>query len=204
MGVACCPWMNDKSMKPMADHIVKIGGFGFIETTWHHLRGSDWQKMYMGSCPVNYQRPTPPGTQMLENPVQFVLPGNPGHPKRHNHAPRLVVFLGIFHRRKSDAPDEYASNPDSHALLSGRILTKPCRRLQAESARHARLGLDRLICLRSCPAILHDPAQKANIVKKIPGFDAVKARLSTDWPAWIKPYPKSGAERHLDDLPGVG
>ncbi len=58
-------------------------------------------------------------------------------------------------------------------------------------ARHARLGLDRLICLRSCPAILHDPAQKANIVKKIPGFDAVKARLSTDWPAWIKPYPKS-------------
>ena len=48
--VACCPWMNDKSMKPMADHIVKIGGFGFIETTWHHLRGSEWQKMYMGAA----------------------------------------------------------------------------------------------------------------------------------------------------------
>ncbi len=55
--VACCPWMNDKSMKPMADHIVKIGGFGFIETTWHHLRGSDWQKMYMGAAHAAWGSP---------------------------------------------------------------------------------------------------------------------------------------------------
>ncbi|MBR4170680.1 MAG: family 20 glycosylhydrolase [Kiritimatiellae bacterium] len=48
--VAGCPWLNDYSMKPIADHIVRIGGFGFIETTWHHLRGSDWQKIYRGSA----------------------------------------------------------------------------------------------------------------------------------------------------------
>ena len=48
--VACCPWENDTSMKSMADHIVKIGGFGFIETTWHHLFGRNWQKMYTGSA----------------------------------------------------------------------------------------------------------------------------------------------------------
>ena len=47
--VAGCPWMNDTSMKPMSDHLVKIGGFGFIATTWHHLYGKDWQKMYMGA-----------------------------------------------------------------------------------------------------------------------------------------------------------
>ena len=44
--VAGCPWMNYNAMKPMADYISKIGGFGIIETTWHHLRGSDWVKMY--------------------------------------------------------------------------------------------------------------------------------------------------------------
>ena len=33
-------------MKPMADYISEIGGFGFLETTWHHLRGLDWVKMY--------------------------------------------------------------------------------------------------------------------------------------------------------------
>ena len=44
--VAGCPWMNYNAMKPMADFIAEIGGFGIIETTWHHLRGSDWVKMF--------------------------------------------------------------------------------------------------------------------------------------------------------------
>ena len=48
--VAGCPWRNYDTMKPMADHIVKIGGFGFIETTWHHLRGTAWEKMYKSSA----------------------------------------------------------------------------------------------------------------------------------------------------------
>ena len=47
--VAGCPWWNFNAMKPMADYIVKNGGFGFIETTWHHLRGKDWEKMYMNA-----------------------------------------------------------------------------------------------------------------------------------------------------------
>ena len=47
--VAGCPWRNYNAMKPMADYISKIGGFGFIETTWHHLRGSEWQQMYMSA-----------------------------------------------------------------------------------------------------------------------------------------------------------
>ena len=44
--VAGCPWMNYNAMKPMADFIAKIGGFGYLQTTWHHLRGADWVKMY--------------------------------------------------------------------------------------------------------------------------------------------------------------
>ena len=44
--VVGCPWMNFNAMKPMADFIAKIDGFGVIETTWHHLRGQDWVKMY--------------------------------------------------------------------------------------------------------------------------------------------------------------
>ena len=44
--VAGCPWMNYNAMKPMADFIARIGGFGIIETTWHHLRGSDWVNMF--------------------------------------------------------------------------------------------------------------------------------------------------------------
>ena len=44
--VAGCPWMNYNAMKPMADFISKIGGFGYLQTTWHHLRGADWVRMY--------------------------------------------------------------------------------------------------------------------------------------------------------------
>ena len=44
--VAGCPWMNYNAMRPMADYIAKIGGFGLIETTWHHLRGQDWVGMF--------------------------------------------------------------------------------------------------------------------------------------------------------------
>ena len=44
--VAGCPWMNDGAMGSMAGHLAATGGFGFIETTWHHLRGSDWERMY--------------------------------------------------------------------------------------------------------------------------------------------------------------
>ena len=44
--VAGCPFTNYKVMKSMSDHIVNIGGFGFVETTWHHLRGKDWENMY--------------------------------------------------------------------------------------------------------------------------------------------------------------
>ena len=44
--VVGCPWMNYNAMKPMADYIASIGGFGLIETTWHHLRGGDWVYMY--------------------------------------------------------------------------------------------------------------------------------------------------------------
>ena len=44
--VAGCPWMNYNAMKPMADFISEIDGFGYLQTTWHHLRGADWVKMY--------------------------------------------------------------------------------------------------------------------------------------------------------------
>ncbi len=44
--VVGCPSMNTNAMRPMADYIAKMGGFGMIETTWHLLRGSAWENMY--------------------------------------------------------------------------------------------------------------------------------------------------------------
>ena len=55
--VAGCPWMNFNSMKPMADYIAKIGGFGLVETTWHHLRGKDWVRMYRNASSAAWGTP---------------------------------------------------------------------------------------------------------------------------------------------------
>ena len=44
--VAGCPWMNFDAMMPMADFLAANGGFGYIQTTWHHLRGFDWVRMF--------------------------------------------------------------------------------------------------------------------------------------------------------------
>jgi hypothetical protein len=49
LSVAGCPWMNYNDMMPMAEHIVNKGGFGLIETTWHRLRGKEWEKMFMSA-----------------------------------------------------------------------------------------------------------------------------------------------------------
>ena len=59
--VAGCPWRNYDAMKPMADHIAKIGGFGLIETTWHHLRGKEWEKMYMSAAYAAWGSPVSHG-----------------------------------------------------------------------------------------------------------------------------------------------
>ena len=57
--------------------------------------------------------------------------------------------------------------------------------------RRARLGLDRLMCLRSRSVMFHAPGGVAAEEKKIPGLDAAKARLRDDWPKWIAAYPKA-------------
>jgi len=44
--VAGCPWLNGGVVKPMAEYLVRIGGFGYIQTTWHHVYGDDWKKLY--------------------------------------------------------------------------------------------------------------------------------------------------------------
>lgn len=44
--VAGCPWRNFNAMGPMADFVAEIGGFGYIQTTWHRLRSLDWVNMY--------------------------------------------------------------------------------------------------------------------------------------------------------------
>ena len=59
--VAGCPWRNYNAMKPMADYIAGIGGFGFIETTWHHLRGEAWEKMYMSAAHAAWGSPVSHG-----------------------------------------------------------------------------------------------------------------------------------------------
>jgi len=59
--VAGCPWMNCNAMKPMADHLVKIGGFGFVETTWNRLRGREWERMYMSAAHAAWGSPVSHG-----------------------------------------------------------------------------------------------------------------------------------------------
>ena len=60
--VVGCPWKNYNAMKPMADYISKIGGFGFIETTWHHLRGGEWVYMYKFASAAAWGASVTPGT----------------------------------------------------------------------------------------------------------------------------------------------
>ena len=74
--VAACPWMNGAEMKSMSDHIVNIGGFGFIETTWHHLRGKDWANMYKWSgfaawgSPVSHDVPFQRSLRLIGNDMK--------------------------------------------------------------------------------------------------------------------------------------
>ena len=71
--VAGCPWMNYNAMKPMADYIAKIGGFGLIETTWHHLRGSDWVNMYKYASAAAWGTAIPSGTPHCDTPFGTAL-----------------------------------------------------------------------------------------------------------------------------------
>ena len=59
--VAGCPWMNYNAMKPMADYLVANGGFGFIETTWHRLRGKEWEQMFMSAAHAAWGSPVSHG-----------------------------------------------------------------------------------------------------------------------------------------------
>ena len=76
--VAGCPWMNFNAMKPMADYVAKIGGFGFVETTWHHLRGKDWASMYRYASsaawgtPVRGRSATPVTDSEFANALRMV------------------------------------------------------------------------------------------------------------------------------------
>ena len=57
--VVGCPWLNFNAMKPMADFLARRGGFGYIQTTWHHLRGSDWRRMYTCGATAAWGSPAP-------------------------------------------------------------------------------------------------------------------------------------------------
>ena len=71
--VCGCPWMNYNAMKPMSDFIARIGGFGFIETTWHHLRGDDWINMYKYASAAAWGTSAPPNPPMFDTPFGTAL-----------------------------------------------------------------------------------------------------------------------------------
>lgn len=62
--VALCPWKNCNTMKPMAEYLAKIGGFGLVDTTWHHLRGEEWKRMFVFASAAAWG--TTPGTSFQE------------------------------------------------------------------------------------------------------------------------------------------
>lgn len=57
--VVGCPWLNFNAMKPMADSIAKIGGFGFLETTWNSQHGWNWPKIYRFASAAAWGSKTP-------------------------------------------------------------------------------------------------------------------------------------------------
>lgn len=61
LSVAGCPWMNCQDMMPMAQHIINKGGFGLVETTWHRLRGAQWEGMYMSASYAAWGSPVSHG-----------------------------------------------------------------------------------------------------------------------------------------------
>jgi len=63
--VAGCPWMNYGAMRPMADFLAARGGFGYLQTTWHHLRGWDWRAMYRNGSSAAW------GSQVIDGAPQF-------------------------------------------------------------------------------------------------------------------------------------
>ena len=56
--------------------------------------------------------------------------------------------------------------------------------------RHARQGLDRLMILRQHRAARHDPSGVIPQTKEDAALAAARKRVTTDWPAWVKGYPK--------------
>jgi len=71
--VAACPWMNYRTMDAMAKYVSKVGGFGFIETTWHHLRGYDWLNMYLHAASAAWGAKLPPTTPMFDANFSILL-----------------------------------------------------------------------------------------------------------------------------------
>ncbi len=56
-----CPWMNYNAMKPMADALAGFGGFGILETTWHHLGRRYWVSMYRHGAGAAWGTPSRKG-----------------------------------------------------------------------------------------------------------------------------------------------
>ena len=71
--VVACPFTNFNAMRPMADYVSKIGGFGYIQTTWHHLRGPDWVKMYRYGSSAAWGSAIPPIAPMYDTSFGTVL-----------------------------------------------------------------------------------------------------------------------------------
>ncbi len=75
-----CPWMNYNAMKPMADALAGFGGFGILETTWHHLGRRDWISMYRHgasaawgtSSPKGWYGRTPQSDVVFDRALRFV------------------------------------------------------------------------------------------------------------------------------------
>jgi hypothetical protein len=101
--VAGCPWMNFNAMKPMADYVSKIGGFGFIETTWHHLRGSDWVQMYKFASAAAWGTSVPPRPPMYDTPFGNAL-------RLVGHDMKLTDYLDTGHLNNQVPPGWWVDN----------------------------------------------------------------------------------------------
>ena len=101
--VACCPWMNYNTMKPMADYIVKIGGFGFIETTWHQLRGGEWIQMYKFASAAAWGTSNPSPTPMYSTAFARAL-------RMVGHDMKVKDYLDTGHLNNQVSPSWWQSN----------------------------------------------------------------------------------------------
>lgn len=71
--VAGCPWRNCKAMQPMAKFLAGSGAFGYLQTTWHYMRGYDFTAMMRNGSAAAWGGTDPEGMPQFDTSYAILL-----------------------------------------------------------------------------------------------------------------------------------